>query len=109
MRPPFPFAIYHSPSRPSLFTARVAVSVPILFRVREGYKYGWLRLAGTGVAAPHAPAEGRAYSYRSASIGSRRDALMAGNKPKNIPTLAEKPMPMAKDHQGSETGKPVSQ
>ena len=26
-----------------------------------------------------------------------------------MPTLAEKPMPMANDHQGSETGKPESQ
>ena len=34
---------------------------------------------------------------------------MAGTMPKNTPTLAEKPMPMANDHQGSETGKPVSQ
>ena len=33
---------------------------------------------------------------------------MAGTMPKNTPTLAEKPMPMANDHQGSETGKPVS-
>ena len=49
------------------------------------------------------------YSYRSASIGSSRDALMAGNRPKKMPTLAEKPMPSANDHQGSETGKPESQ
>ena len=34
---------------------------------------------------------------------------MAGNMPKKMPTLAEKPRPMANDHQGSETGKPVSQ
>src|SRR5436190_20109057 len=49
------------------------------------------------------------YSYLSASIGSRREALNAGNRPKKMPTLAEKPMPSAKDHHGSETGKPVSQ
>ena len=31
---------------------------------------------------------------------------MAGNRPKKMPTVAEKPMPSANDHQGSETGKP---
>ena len=45
-------------------------------------------------------------SYRSASIGSRRDALNAGYMPKKMPTDAEKPMPMANDHHGSEIGKP---
>ena len=49
------------------------------------------------------------YSYLSASIGSSRDARIAGTMPKNTPTPAEKPMPMANDHQGRETGKPVSQ
>ena len=34
---------------------------------------------------------------------------MAGKRPKKMPTLAEKPMPRANDHQGSETGKPDSQ
>ena len=38
-----------------------------------------------------------------------RDALIAGKSPKKMPTLAEKPMPMANDHQGSDTGKPESQ
>ncbi len=47
-----------------------------------------------------------AYSYLSASIGSSRDALIAGNRPKKMPTLAEKPIPSANDHQGSDTGKP---
>ena len=42
-------------------------------------------------------------------MGSSREARMAGNMPKKTPTLAEKPMPMANDHQGSETGKPDSQ
>ncbi len=42
-------------------------------------------------------------------MGSSRDARIAGTMPKNTPTPAEKPMPMANDHQGSETGKPVSQ
>src|SRR4051812_20700274 len=49
------------------------------------------------------------YSYLSASIGSIRDALMAGKRPKKMPTPAEKPMPRAKDHQGSEIGKPDTQ
>src|SRR4029434_10771122 len=49
------------------------------------------------------------YSYLNASIGSRRDALIAGKSPKKIPTLAENPMPIANDHQGSETGKPDAQ
>jgi hypothetical protein len=49
------------------------------------------------------------YSYRNASIGSRRDALNAGNRPKKMPTLAEKPMPSASDHLGSEMAKPDSQ
>src|SRR3954454_20763734 len=49
------------------------------------------------------------YSYLSASIGSIRDALIAGNRPKKMPTLAEKPMPSAKDHQGREMGKPETQ
>ena len=48
------------------------------------------------------------YSYLSASIGSSRDALNAGYRPKKIPTLAEKPIPIANDHQGSEMGKPDS-
>ena len=34
---------------------------------------------------------------------------MAGKRPKKMPTLAEKPMPSAKDHHGSETGNPDSQ
>ena len=51
--------------------------------------------------------EAPSYSYLSASIGSSREALKAGNRPKKMPTLAEKPMPSANDHQGSETGKPV--
>ena len=34
---------------------------------------------------------------------------MAGNRPKKMPTLAEKPMPRANDHHGSETGKPETQ
>src|SRR5262245_43143597 len=46
------------------------------------------------------------YSYRNASIGSRRDALNAGHIPKKIPTDAEKPRPIANDHHGSEMGKP---
>src|SRR5436190_20646002 len=49
------------------------------------------------------------YSYLSASIGSNRDALIAGNRPKKMPTLAENPMPSAKDHHGRETGKPDAQ
>src|SRR6185436_200188 len=48
----------------------------------------------------------RGYSYRRASIGSRREALNAGYMPKNRPTAAENPRPIAKDHHGSETGKP---
>ena len=31
-----------------------------------------------------------AYSYRNASIGSSRDALMAGKRPKKMPMVAEK-------------------
>jgi hypothetical protein len=50
-----------------------------------------------------------AYSYRKASIGSSREALKAGNNPKKMPTLAEKPIPRANDHQGRDTGKPDSQ
>ena len=34
---------------------------------------------------------------------------MAGKRPKKMPTLAEKPMPMANDHQGREIGKPEIQ
>src|SRR5438552_4436042 len=48
------------------------------------------------------------YSYRSASIGSRREALNAGHMPKKIPTDAEKPRPIANDHHGSEMGNPDS-
>src|SRR3954453_10560896 len=52
-------------------------------------------------------AEPRAgFSYRSASIGSSRDALNAGYMPKKMPTDAEKPRPIANDHHGSEIGKP---
>ena len=39
-------------------------------------------------------------------MGSSRAALKAGKMPKKMPTAAEKPRPMAKDHQGSEIGKP---
>src|SRR5262249_12593552 len=46
------------------------------------------------------------YSYRRASMGSRRDALNAGYRPKKMPTEAEKPRPMANDHHGIETEKP---
>ena len=46
------------------------------------------------------------YSYRRASTGSRRDAVNAGYIPKKRPTDAEKPMPIANDHHGSEIGKP---
>ena len=46
------------------------------------------------------------YSYLNASIGSNRDALTAGIIPKKIPTEAEKPIPRANDHQGSEIGNP---
>src|SRR5262245_41596934 len=53
-----------------------------------------------------ARSRGWVYSWRSASIGSRREALMAGYMPKKIPTDAEKPRPIANDHQGSEMGKP---
>ena len=35
--------------------------------------------------------------------------MIAGNNPKKIPTLAENPMPIAKDHHGSETGNPDAQ
>src|SRR2546426_11916592 len=48
----------------------------------------------------------KSYSYLSASIGSRRDALNAGYIPKKMPTDAEKPRPIANDHHGSEIGKP---
>ena len=41
-------------------------------------------------------------------MGSRRDARTAGTMPKKIPTAAENPKPIAKDHQGRETGKPVA-
>jgi hypothetical protein len=46
------------------------------------------------------------YSYRRASIGSRREALKAGYMPKKMPTDAEKPRPIANDHHGSEIGNP---
>ena len=55
------------------------------------------------LASPR-PAE--SYSYRSASIGSRREALNAGYIPKKMPTDAENPRPIANDHHGSEIGKP---
>src|SRR5215471_839617 len=47
-----------------------------------------------------------AYSWRRASIGSRREALKAGYMPKKMPTDAEKPRPIANDHHGSEIGNP---
>ena len=48
------------------------------------------------------------YSWRSASIGSRLEALMAGNNPNTMPTADENPRPSANDHHGSEIGKPVA-
>src|SRR5688572_14633271 len=47
-----------------------------------------------------------AYSYRRASMGSRREARHAGSMPKKMPMEAEKPSPSAKDHHGSDTGNP---
>src|SRR4029077_13131477 len=52
------------------------------------------------------PDERAHHSYRSASIGSSREALNAGYMPKNRPTEAEKPRPSANAHHGSEMGKP---
>src|SRR6202008_2870073 len=75
--------------------------------IKQALRYAnHIRAKGKGPRANVAPCS---YSYRSASIGSRREARMAGTMPKNTPTVAEKPKPIAKDHQGSETGKPVSQ
>ena len=48
------------------------------------------------------------HSYRSASIGSRRDALKAGKRPKKMPTPPEKANPMANDHHGIDTGSGVN-
>src|SRR6476660_8550526 len=56
-------------------------------------------------AKPQPPAPSP-YSYRSASIESRRDALNAGYIPKKMPTDAENPRPIANDHHGNEIGKP---
>ena len=39
-------------------------------------------------------------------MGSSREARQAGNMPKKMPIDAEKPSPSAKDHHGSDTGKP---
>src|SRR5581483_11134174 len=63
---------------------------------------------GTGADGIGARRRDRAgvYSYRKASIGSRREALKAGYMPKKMPTDAENPMPIANDHHGSEIGKP---
>ena len=47
------------------------------------------------------------HSYLRASIGSSREALIAGHMPKKMPTRLEKPRPRAKDHHGSDTGKPA--
>ena len=58
-----------------------------------------------GSDAPHGCGH---HSYLRASIGSRRDAFMAGHIPKKMPTRLEKPRPRAKDHHGSDTGKPAN-
>ena len=54
------------------------------------------------------PGDGHVTATRSAGLrsGSSRAALKAGQMPKKMPTEAEKPMPMANDHHGSEIGKP---
>ena len=41
-------------------------------------------------------------------MGSRREAFIAGHIPKKMPTRLEKPSPSAKDHHGSDTGKPAN-
>jgi hypothetical protein len=41
------------------------------------------------------------YSYRRASIGSRREARAAGKTPKTTPTKIETPSPAAMDHMGT--------
>ncbi len=51
--------------------------------------------------------KGRPYSYLSASIGSSREARIAGSMPKTTPTAEEKPIPMANGFQFSEVGRPV--
>src|SRR5258708_35233766 len=51
--------------------------------------------APTGTYRPYRPY--RPYSYRSASIGSSRDALKAGPSPTTMPTPAPNPLPRAKD------------
>src|SRR5258708_25577835 len=67
---------------------------------------GWELEAGSRkLEAGSRKPEAGSYSYRKASIGSSRDALNAGNNPKKMPTLAENPIPSAKDHHGNETGK----
>ena len=40
-------------------------------------------------------------------MGSSLAAFTAGHMPKKMPTVAEKPMPSANDHAGSDTGKPA--
>ena len=44
--------------------------------------------------------------YRFANQLGTPNVLTAGHMPQKMPTEAEKPRPMANDHQGSETGKP---
>ena len=41
-------------------------------------------------------------------MGSSDEARTAGNMPKTMPTVAENPIPSAKDHHGNDTGNPVA-
>ena len=79
---------------------------------RFGFDGAWIDSLAAFVPRAYLPriSESRIpnpYSYRSASIGSSREALNAGYMPKKRPTDAENPRPIANDHQGSEMGKPV--
>ena len=68
-----------------------------------------MQCKGSGSRKPEAGSwKLEAYSYLNASIGSTR-GLDGGEEPKKMPILAEKPIPMANDHQGSDTGKPETQ
>src|SRR4051794_12656095 len=82
---------------------RTEIHSPLIFPARTNLLFGPLSVSShrlrKDVAQPsglyhqsinRSPLEDWRYSYRSASIGLRREALLAGYSPKDRPTTSEK-------------------
>src|ERR1035437_7910006 len=75
-------------------------------RADEGVRPTLAQSGMVQISAVGKPAEGFAvHSYRSATTGSRRAALFAGQMPKNRPTATDTTMPNTADHNGTLAGR----